>query len=140
MDRATETAPAVVKELYRTFHAPVVAFDCGKKCAEGNPFMIFGALGSDVIPPVRNWAEQNKELYLYGFTVKAGSEHAKYTYSATISQEELSALLGDVAATRFAGKKVGVVWRNSSNFQPGRDAFMTHLHPTPAAGIAVTRS
>src|SRR5438105_2275895 len=25
-----------VKELYRTFHAPVVAFDCGKKCAEKN--------------------------------------------------------------------------------------------------------
>jgi ABC-type branched-subunit amino acid transport system substrate-binding protein len=94
-----------------------------QKCAEGNPFMIFGALGSDVIPPVRNWAEQNKELYLYGFTVKAGSEHAKYTYSTTIPQEELSAMLGDVAVTRFPGKKVGVVWRNSSNFQPGRDAF-----------------
>ena len=94
-----------------------------QKCAEGNPFMIFGALGSDVIPPVRNWAEQNKELYLYGFTVKAGSEKAKYTYTATISQEELSALLGDVAVTKFPGKKYGIVWRNSSNFQPGRDAF-----------------
>jgi ABC-type branched-subunit amino acid transport system substrate-binding protein len=94
-----------------------------QKCAEGNPFMIFGALGSDVIPPVRNWAEQNKELYLYGFTVKAGSEHAKYTYSTTIAQEELSSMLGDVAMTRFPGTKVGVVWRNSSNFQPGRDAF-----------------
>jgi ABC-type branched-subunit amino acid transport system substrate-binding protein len=94
-----------------------------QKCAEGNPFMIFGALGSDVIPPVRNWAETNKELYLYGFTVKKGSENAKYTYSATISQEELSSMLGDVAVTRFPGKKVGIVWRNSSNFQPGRDAF-----------------
>jgi len=94
-------------------------------CREGNPFMIFGALGSDVIPPVRRWAEENKELYLYGFTVAKGSEHDKYTYSATISQEELSAMLGDVAATRFPDKKnkVGVVWRNSDNFQPGRDAF-----------------
>jgi ABC-type branched-subunit amino acid transport system substrate-binding protein len=94
-------------------------------CQAGNPFMIFGALGSDVIPPVRNWAEQNKELYLYGFTVAKGSENAKYTYSATISQEELSAMLGDVAVTRFAAKKdkVGIVWRNSDNFQPGRDAF-----------------
>jgi ABC-type branched-subunit amino acid transport system substrate-binding protein len=94
-----------------------------QRCAERKPFMIFGALGSDVIPPVRNWAEQNKQLYLYGFTVKAGSEHAKYTYSATISQEELSSMLGDVAVTRFPGKKVGIVWRNSSNFQPGREAF-----------------
>jgi ABC-type branched-subunit amino acid transport system substrate-binding protein len=93
------------------------------KCAEGNPFMIFGALGSDVIPPVREWAETNKELYLYGFTVAKGSEKAKYTYSATISQEELSAMLGDVAVTKFPGKKVGIVWRDSANFQPGRDAF-----------------
>ncbi|MDQ1397918.1 MAG: branched-chain amino acid transport system substrate-binding protein [Acidimicrobiaceae bacterium] len=93
-------------------------------CRDENPFFIFGALGSDVIPPVRNWAEENKELYLYGFTVKKGSENARYTYSTTISQEELSSFLGDVAVTRFAGKRVGIVWRDSNNFQPGHDAYI----------------
>lgn len=93
-------------------------------CKGQNPFFIFGALGSDVIPPARAWAEENKELYLYGFTVKKGSENSRYTFSATISQEELSSLLGDVAVTRFPGKKVGIVYRNSNNFQPGHDAFI----------------
>jgi branched-chain amino acid transport system substrate-binding protein len=92
-------------------------------CAEGNPFMIFGALGSDVIPPVRLWAEQNKELYLYGFTIKKGSESFKYSYTGTIQQEDLSRVLANVAVTQFPGKKVGLLWRNSANFQPGRDAF-----------------
>jgi branched-chain amino acid transport system substrate-binding protein len=96
-----------------------------QKCAEQSPapFLIFGALGSDVIPPVREWAEQNHQLYLYGFTIKAGSENYRYSYSTTISQEDLSTLLGNAAVQKYAGKKVGVVWRNSSNFQPGRDAF-----------------
>jgi branched-chain amino acid transport system substrate-binding protein len=98
-----------------------------QKCAERNPFMIFGALGSDVLPPVRVWAEQQKELYLYGFTIKKGSENFRYSYTGTISQEDLSLVIADVAVKRFAGKKVGIVWRNSANFQPGRDAFKRHI-------------
>ena len=50
-------------------------------CAEKHPFLIFGALGSDVIPPVRVWAEQNKQLYLYGFTLKRGSENRRRKFS-----------------------------------------------------------
>jgi ABC-type branched-subunit amino acid transport system substrate-binding protein len=93
------------------------------KCAAKNPFMIFGALGSDVIPPVRAWAEQHKELYLYGFTVRAGSEKYRYSFTNTISSEDLSRVIADLSADRFRGQKVGIIWRNSSNFQPARDAF-----------------
>jgi ABC-type branched-subunit amino acid transport system substrate-binding protein len=98
-----------------------------QECAEKNPFMIFGALGSDVIPPVRVWAEQNKELYLYGFTLRKGSENFKYSFSGGISQEDLSLVIADLAVKKFPGKKIGLVWRNSSNFQPGRDAFKNHV-------------
>lgn len=98
-----------------------------QECAEQNPFMIFGALGSDVIPPVRVWAEQNKELYLYGFTLRKGSENLKYSFSGGIAQEDLSLVIADLAVKKFPGKKVGIVWRNSSNFQPGRDAFKGHI-------------
>jgi branched-chain amino acid transport system substrate-binding protein len=96
-------------------------------CAERNPFMIFGALGSDVIPPVRVWAEQNKQLYLYGFTLKKGSEKFRYSFSGTISQEDLSAVIAAESMKRFPGAKVGIVWRNSSNFQPGRDVFKNYI-------------
>jgi ABC-type branched-subunit amino acid transport system substrate-binding protein len=97
------------------------------KCAAKNPFMIFGALGSDVIPPVRQWAEQNKELYLYGFTVRAGSQKFKYSFTNTISSEDLSRVIADLAVDRFHGQKVGIIWRNSNNFQPARDAFVKEI-------------
>ena len=112
-------------------------------CDERDPFMIFGALGSDVIPPVRNWAETAKELYMYGFTVRKGSENLKYSYTGTIQQEDMSRLLAQVAVTQFKGKKVGLLWRNSSNFQPGRDAFkkyVTEHGGSVVADIAVQRS
>lgn len=96
-------------------------------CAERRPFMIFGALGSDVIPPVRQWAEENKELYLYGFTVQKGSEKLRYSYTGTIQQEDLSRVVADIAVRQFPGKKVGLIWRNSANFQPGRAAFKNHI-------------
>ncbi len=96
-------------------------------CAEKNPFMIFGALGSDVIPPVRLWAEQQKELYLYGFTLRKGSEKLRYSFSGGISQEDLSLVIADLAVKKFGNKKLGLVWRNSSNLQPGRDAFKNYV-------------
>ena len=96
-------------------------------CAEKNPFMIFGALGSDVIPPVRLWAEQNKELYLYGFTLRKGSENLRYSFSGGISQEDLSLVIADLAVKKFSGKKLGLIWRNSTNLQPGRDVFKKYV-------------
>jgi ABC-type branched-subunit amino acid transport system substrate-binding protein len=94
-----------------------------QKCQAKNPFMIFGALGDDVIPPVRQWAEQNKELYLYGFTLRTGSEKFRYSFTNTISSEDLSSVIADLGADKFPHTKVGIIWRNSTNFQPARDQF-----------------
>jgi ABC-type branched-subunit amino acid transport system substrate-binding protein len=104
-----------------------------QKCAEGSPFMIFGALGSDVIPPVRVWAEQSKELYMYGFAPKAGTSGFKYSYSAAMASEDVSRTVAKVAlgtvVPALAKDKgaVGVMWRNSSNVQPARDAFVASI-------------
>ncbi|HZN13597.1 MAG TPA: ABC transporter substrate-binding protein [Acidimicrobiales bacterium] len=100
-----------------------------QRCAERNPFFIFGSVGSDVVPPVREWAEQNRQLYFYSFSPRAGTEKLKYSYTATISLEDLSTVIGRLATTKFGAKKskVGVLWRNSSNVQPGRDAFKAEV-------------
>jgi hypothetical protein len=92
-------------------------------CQAQNPFLIFGAIGSDVIPPVRQWAEQQRELYLYGFAAKAGTAKFKYSFADQVSQEDLSLITARVVLTKFPHAKVGLVWRNSSNVQPGRDVF-----------------
>jgi branched-chain amino acid transport system substrate-binding protein len=96
-----------------------------QRCREKNPFFVFGAIGSDVIAPVRVWAEQNRELYIYGFSVRKGSEKLRYSYTATIGSEDISRVLADVALTRFPSKKqkIGLVWRNSSNVEPAAIAF-----------------
>ncbi len=96
-----------------------------QRCREKNPFFVFGAIGSDVISPVRVWAEQNRELYIYGFAVKKGSEKLRYSYTATIGSEDISRVLADVAINRFASKKqkIGLLWRNSSNVEPAAIAF-----------------
>jgi branched-chain amino acid transport system substrate-binding protein len=116
-----------------------------QRCAERNPFFIFGSVGSDVVPPVRVWAEQNRQLYLYSFSPRAGTEKLKYSYSATISLEDLSTVIGRLATTRFGAKKtkVGVLWRNSSNIEPGRSAFKQEVARnggTVVADLPVTQS
>jgi branched-chain amino acid transport system substrate-binding protein len=110
-------------DQYTAEHSVVAA----EACREKNPFLIFGALGSDVIPPVRHWAEQNKELYLYGFSANAGTKGLKYSFGLSISQEDLSTLGARQASLQFPKLKVGMVWRNSDNFQPGHDAFKREL-------------
>jgi ABC-type branched-subunit amino acid transport system substrate-binding protein len=112
-------------------------------CAQENPFMIFGALGSDVLPPVRQWAEDNKELYLYGFSAKKGTEKFKYSYSNAPGQEDLATIVADIIVQRFPKGKVGLIWRNSSNVQPGRDVFKKRIAgrgPTLVADIATQKS
>ena len=108
-------------------YTPEGAIPAANECAEKKPFMIFGALGSDVIPPVRVWAEQHREFYMYGFTVRKGSERLRYSFTGTVQQEDMSRLIADLAARKFPGKKVGLLWRNSANFQPGRDAFLKRV-------------
>jgi hypothetical protein len=112
-------------------------------CAQQNPFLIFGALGSDVIPPVRQWAEENKELYLYGFAAKAGTEKLKYSFADQPAQEDLARIVADSIVRRFPHGKIGLVWRNSSNVQPGRDAFKKRIQgrgPTIVADIATSEN
>lgn len=100
-----------------------------QRCAETNPFLIFGALGSDVIPPVRVWAEQQKELYLYGFSPRAGTEKFRYSFSAAMASEDVSRTIAKIAvgsavpALAKDRSAIGIMWRNSSNVQPARDAF-----------------
>jgi ABC-type branched-subunit amino acid transport system substrate-binding protein len=100
-----------------------------QRCQEKDPFFIFGAIGADVTAPVRIWAEHNRELYFYGFSVKKGSENLRYSYTATIQAEDISRVLADVALNRFAAKKqkVGLVWRNSSNVEPAAIAFRERI-------------
>lgn len=100
-----------------------------ERCKEKNPFFISGAIGADVTAPVKVWAEQNRELYIYGFSVYKGSEKLKYSYTATITAEDISRVLARIGVSRFPDKKqkIGLLWRNSSNVEPAAVEFRNEV-------------
>ncbi|MHB8670956.1 MAG: ABC transporter substrate-binding protein [Acidimicrobiales bacterium] len=102
---------------------PQTAVQAAEACKAKKPFVILGGIGFDQIPAVRNWAENNKELYLYHIATEKGSEGKQYSYTSQPSVEQVGQAFGEFAATRFAHKKIGILYRNSEFWQPGYDAF-----------------
>jgi len=74
------------------------------------------------VPAVRQWAEQNKMLYLASFATENGLYGLKYTFEPQPSVEHFGEVAGNYVGTKYPGK-FGVIWRNSPNWQGGRDHF-----------------
>jgi ABC-type branched-subunit amino acid transport system substrate-binding protein len=104
-------------------YMPANAVTAAQTCKDEGTFVLLGGIGFDQIPAVRVWAEQNHELYLHHVAVQRGSEGLRYSFSALPSVEEMGRTFGQLAVQKYRGKKIGVLWRNSSNWQPGRDEF-----------------
>ncbi|HVS69420.1 MAG TPA: ABC transporter substrate-binding protein, partial [Mycobacteriales bacterium] len=102
---------------------PAQAVQAAQKCKDANPFFLIGGIGFDQIPAVRQWAEQNKMLYIYHDAVVKGSAGLKYSFTALPSVEQIGKMFGELDLAQFKGKKVGVLYRQSPNWQPGSDAF-----------------
>ncbi|MBV8982118.1 MAG: ABC transporter substrate-binding protein, partial [Acidimicrobiia bacterium] len=104
-------------------YMPANAVTAAQTCKDENTFILLGGIGFDQIPAVRVWAEQNHELYLHHVAVQRGSEGLRYSFSALPSVEQMGHVFGQLAVQKYRGHKVAVLWRNSSNWQPGRDEF-----------------
>jgi ABC-type branched-subunit amino acid transport system substrate-binding protein len=100
-----------------------------------HPFAILGGIGFDQIPGVRDWAEKNHELYIHHTATENGANNLKYSYTFLPTTERTGQLFGDLAATRFAGKKVGILKRDSANWEPGINGFK---QVAKARGVKIT--
>ena len=107
-------------------YKPETAVAAATKCKSKNIFMLLGGIGFDQIPAVRNWAEQNRMLYLHHTATVNGSEGKKFSYTALPTTEKMGEMFGQLAATKFKGKKVGIIKRGSPNWEPGVDAFKAY--------------
>ena len=107
-------------------YKPETAVAAATKCKSKNIFMLLGGIGFDQIPAVRNWAEQNRMLYLHHTATVNGSEGKKFSYTALPTTEKMGEMFGHLAATKFKGKKVGIIKRGSPNWEPGVDAFKAY--------------
>lgn len=104
-------------------YSPDTAVEAATACKEKKPFMLIGGIGFDQIPAVRNWAETNRMLYVHHTATVEGSERQRFSFTALPSTEKMGEMFGELVATRFKGKKVGIIKRNSPNWEPGVKAF-----------------
>jgi substrate-binding family protein len=106
---------------------PGKAVQAAQTCKDSGAFMLLGGIGFDQIPAVRQWAEQNHELYAHHVVTKAGSRGLKYSFTPLPSEEQLGIWAGQLAVQKFRGKKVGILYRQSPNWQSGHDLFLSTI-------------
>lgn len=102
---------------------PGTAVQAAQTCKDKNTFVLLGGIGFDQIPAVRQWAEQNHELYLHHIATIEGSAGLRYSFSALPTVEQVGTYLGQVAAKELAGKKIAIIYRQSSNWTPALGPF-----------------
>ena len=88
-----------------------------------DPFILLGGIGFDQIPSVRNFAEQRRVLYLHHTATVNGSEGKQFSFTTLPTTEKMGEMFAELAATRFKGKRVGIIKRQSENWEPGIDGF-----------------
>ena len=103
-------------------YTPQGGVQAAQQCQQSNPFLMAAGVGFDTVPAVRQWAEQNKLLYLASFATENGLYNLSYSFEIPPSVEHFGEVAGNYVGAKYPGK-VGVVWRNSPNWQGGRDHF-----------------
>jgi ABC-type branched-subunit amino acid transport system substrate-binding protein len=114
-----------VKAFYENDnYTPTDAQKAATACLDKyDPFMLLGGIGFDQIPAVRNFAEQRRVLYVHHTATVNGSEGKQFSFTPLPTTEKMGELFAELAATRFAGKPLGIVKRQSENWEPGIDGF-----------------
>jgi len=122
---------------------PAAAVQAAETCKTKNPFFILGGIGFDQIPAVRNWAEQNKQLYMHHIAVGAGGENKQYSFTPQPTVEQVGVASGELIVAKHRSKKVGIVYRNSENWDPGfktGQAYMKSNGVDVVAALPVERN
>jgi len=110
-------------DLYDDAYDPKTAEVAAEKCIATKPFLMEGGIGFDQIPAVRNVAEQRHQLYLYHTATVKGSAGLKYSFTELPSVERVGEGFAQLAGSKFQGKRIGIVKRDSVNWEPGVTAF-----------------
>jgi ABC-type branched-subunit amino acid transport system substrate-binding protein len=115
-------------------YQPSNAVTAAQKCYDQHPAMLIGGIGFDQIPAVRIWAEQHRELYIHHAATTRGTGGQRYSFSALPSVEALGEMFAQLVMKDNPGKKIGVLYRQSDNWDPGRLAFENYLKSHGAGG------
>ena len=113
---------------------PGKAVTAAQQCRDWGTFLLLGGIGFDQIPAVRQWAEQNHQLYLHHVATIQGTAGQRYSFSALPTVEQTGEAMGHLAVDKFRGKKIGIIYRASTNWTPGYELFKKVVK---AAGMTV---
>jgi hypothetical protein len=113
----------VVTNYQNDNYDPGTAVQAAQKCKDWTTFLLLGGIGFDQIPAVRQWAEQNHMLYLHHIATIEGSAGLRYSFSALPTVEQTGTYFGELVARQFAGKKIAIIYRQSSNWTPALAPF-----------------
>ena len=106
-------------------YSPHRGHRAAEACCEKNPFILVGGIGFDQIPAVRSFAEEKHVLYVHH---TARQDYTKrYSFSALPTVEQAGKLAAQWIATQHPGEKVGALYRDSENWDPGYKAFVAEL-------------
>jgi ABC-type branched-subunit amino acid transport system substrate-binding protein len=102
---------------------PQTAVTAAKTCVAEKVFILLGGIGFDQIPTVRNYVESAHQLYLYHSATVKGSAGLKYSYTELPTVERIGEGFAQLANAKYQGKRVGIIERDSTNWEPGVSAF-----------------
>lgn len=102
---------------------PTTARQAAQACYDKKPFILFGGIGFDQIPAVRKFAEDKHVLYYHH--IAAADNTKKYSFNPLPSVEQVGTFAGEWVGTKYKGKKIGVIYRESENWEPGHKTFLS---------------
>lgn len=102
---------------------PQKAVTAAKACVAKKPFLMLGGIGFDQIPTVRNYAESVHQLYVYHTATVKGSENLKYSFTPLPTVEGMGDGFAELAASKYKGKRIGILKRDSAKWEPGVSEF-----------------
>ncbi|MEY2424865.1 MAG: branched-chain amino acid transport system substrate-binding protein, partial [Actinomycetota bacterium] len=104
-------------------YEPDTAVAAATACKQKNIFFLLGGIGFDQIPAVRNWAEANRMLYIHHTATSQGTANQRFSFTALPTTEKMGEMFAELLAARYKGKTVGIIKRNSPNWEPGVTGF-----------------
>ncbi len=95
------------------------------ECKDRKPFIMLAGFGFDQIPVVRTLAEQDHQLYIHHIAREDFSK--KYSFSFLPSVETTGRRAAQWIFHQHRGKKLGVIYRASENWEPGHRTFKDEM-------------
>ena len=110
-------------------YQPSKAVQAAEACQaqSGGDFFLLSGIGFDQIPNVRTWAEQNHVLYIHHIATQTGTAGLQYSFTMLPSVEQIGKQMGQYYLAHMNGKNIGIIERQSSNWEPGTTAFKSVL-------------